>query len=75
MQVSYLKHLRTSSTLLAPTSLSPNQNSYLPATPNTFYHQHLPPHKSPFAGPKANSDTYLPLEELVSALPQVVQTP
>lgn len=74
VQVSYLK-MSPSSTLLVPNSLSPNQNSYLSATPNTFSLQHLPPHKSPVAGSKASSDTYLPLEEPVPALPQVVQTP
>lgn len=74
VQVSYLK-MSPSSTLLVPNSLSPNQNSYLPATPNTFSLQHLPPHKSPVAGSKASSDTYLPLEEPVPALPQMVQTP
>lgn len=62
VQVFYLK-MSSSFTLLAPTSLSPNQNSYLPATPNTFRLQDLQPCRSPIAGSKASSDTYLPLDE------------
>lgn len=72
MQVSYLK---MSPYLFHPISTYfPLIKSKFLATPNTFYLQHLPPQKSPVAGSKANFSTYLPLEDLVPALPRVVQT-
>lgn len=75
MQVSYLK---MSPYFFHPISTYfplPKSKFLSSCHPQHFCLQHLPPHMSPVAGSKANSDTYLPLEKPVPALPQVVQTP